>query len=356
MVREHIIAQLRLAGVNIPEEATLQQLCELLGAVMVASLASSRTPPSQQQQQADVSPLPQLQANASPTTTTKAAGKPVHASEKDDEIEQQLEKKLQLLKLKEEIKELEGKAEMEKSVATFEDVAWALPKFSGDGAYAVTKWVQQFEETTNSMQCTHQEKFIYARRMMVGSAALFMRRTRARDWETLKGELIEEFRRVTGAKEALRELEARKWNKEKESLYRYVLVMQELAEDAPISEKELVEYVVDGLEDTSVAASIFFNVNTVAELKQQIPRYEKLMRERRREQRTSAQISQSGRTVRCYNCLRVGHYSSSCKQKKQSVRTCFICGRPSHVKAQCPLRAVAAIPEDDEVDWNMQPL
>lgn len=75
----------------------------------------------------------------------------------------------------------------------------ALPKFSGDNQLIITKWIQEFDNITNVMKCSKTEQFIYARRMLKGSAALLLRSTKSNSWEGLKKELVNEFGRVVGA-------------------------------------------------------------------------------------------------------------------------------------------------------------
>lgn len=58
----------------------------------------------------------------------------------------------------------------------------------------------------------------------------------------------------------------------KESLRRYALNMQELAEDAPITEAELVEYMVDGLQDKSMTSLVCLSATIVADFKKLVPK------------------------------------------------------------------------------------
>lgn len=179
-----------------------------------------------------------------------------------------------------EINELETKREKPKSYVSFVDIENALEKFSGDNEYNISKWTREFEKITAVMECTAAEQFVFARRMMTGSASLFLRSSKATTWNELKAELTGEFKRTTGVKEALKTLEERKWERQAESLHRYVLIMQELAEEPPINEAELIEFIVEGMRDKTPATAMFLNVTSLEVFKRNIPRYEKLVRER----------------------------------------------------------------------------
>ncbi|XP_058974420.1 uncharacterized protein LOC131800747 [Musca domestica] len=129
--------------------------------------------------------------------------------------------------------------------------------------------------------------------------------------------------------------------------------MQQIADDAPISEAELVECILEGLRDKTSAISIFYPAKTVAELKNLIPRYEKILDGRKINKTTSENQTTTLTTVRCYNCSEYGHYASSCTREKRQHGSCFKCGKFGHLRTQCPLRAVAAVP-DQAVNWNLK--
>lgn len=323
------MAQLQELGISFPDTATISQLRELLRDVVGASVPSPQASKS--------TALAETQTEAEETDT--------------QQLERQLEAKLKILKLQKQIAELEEPKL--KAAANFGDVEGVLPKFTGDDDYAVTKWVKEFERVTNIVGCTAAEKFLFARRMMAGSACLFMRNSNANNWDSFKQDLCNEFKKVIGTKDIFKRLENRVWNKNLEKLHSYVLTMQQIADDAPISEAELVECILEGLRDKTSAISIFYPAKTVAELKNLIPRYEKILDGRKINKTTSENQTTTSTTVRCYNCSEYGHYASSCTREKRQHGSCFKCGKFGHLRTQCPLRAVAAVP-DQAVNWNLK--
>ncbi|XP_073813194.1 uncharacterized protein [Musca autumnalis] len=408
-VREQLSAHLKQMGVDFPDTASIQQLRALLNGFIGAGPSTSlvlqpedgstaqqqndkqleqqelRQPengqaqakPAQQQhgEQQEQPVLRQPTNESAPThiqTVTSVPSTPLEQQETDEPVTiltsptgtpkqtqteqvKRLQTKLNMLRLEDEIDELQMKKEKKRSVATFADVEGALPKFTGDDGYAVTKWVAEFQKVTNVLDCTAAEKFIFARRMLAGSAGLFLRATKAKSWKELKEELCNEFQKTIGTKEILRKLECRKWQKSKESLHRYALEMQELADGAPITEAEKVEFIVEGIQDKSTAALIFLNTTTIAGFKRLIPMYEKMVAEKTQRQIRSGTINPGMNEVQCYKCRGVGHYASNCKKIQQPTGACFKCGRSGHWKTNCPLGVVGTVPEE-EVDWNMQPM
>lgn len=90
--------------------------------------------------------------------------------------------------------------------------------------------------------------------------------------------------------------------------------MQEIASGFNISERDLIEYIVDGLCDKTSAPMVFCNVTSVAELKKLLPRYEKLRVKPSKVSKTSVERKE----VRCFNCSVLGHYANECP--KENVR------------------------------------
>ncbi|XP_073826357.1 uncharacterized protein [Musca autumnalis] len=398
MGREELMEDLKKLGIAFPDTATITQLRDLLRNVVgdgasgqvgeqtttsqqihteadgqagnnVCVQANEQTVTSQQvhtdiqrtvQQEVDGRVVNSVRNQASEQT---AISQQIHtnmqtvqqeAESELQKLEKQLQMKLRLLKLQNEINELEAKKVENKKNVNFVDVEGAIMKFTGDDNQSVAKWTKEFERVTSVIGCNSTEQFLFARRMMAGSASLFMRSSNATTWEEFKKELNAEFTRSMGVKEALKKLENRKWHRQAESLHRYTLIMQELAEDTPINEAELVEYIVEGIQDKEFTATIPINYTTLAAFKKCIPKYEPILKERG--------VKQAVRKteVRCYNCQQFGHYSGECKREYRPKGTCYKCGKMGHFKKDCPERAVAALNEEeveeDEIGWRMKPV
>ncbi|XP_073844576.1 uncharacterized protein [Musca autumnalis] len=416
MEKEKLMAQLRELGIDFPLTATLCQLRNLLKGVIGANapLPQASNMTALAEEDAEVQPSESstqdataavVQPSEHSTQTQDAAAAVVqpseHSTQTHDEvaavvqpserstqtqtkqdgaavlparksssqacaeqeaendltsIAKQMQAKLNILKLQQQIDELERQRNVKpKTVACFADVEGSLPKFTGDGEYNIYKWVKEFEKVTNIVGCTPAEQFLYARRMMAGSACLFMRTSMANNWPQFKMELCAEFKKDIGVKDILRKLENRKWYKGKETLHHYALVMQEIAEEAPIiNQSELVEYIVEGLQDKTLASTVFFNTTTMADFKSKIGKYEKLLEERTQRYAKGGATSSTLENVRCFNCQAYGHYATSCPKERKQQGGCFKCGKMGHLRIHCPLKVVAAMPEE-ELNWNTKP-
>lgn len=119
--------------------------------------------------------------------------------------------------------------------ANFSDIENAITKFCGDDGTDIKKWIDDFEYVTKFYSCDDKTKMLLARRMLAGSAQLFMKITDVHSWDNLKNLLCKEFKRPTSVKQIFKQLESRVWLKT-ESLTHYVLSMQQIAQNAPIDE------------------------------------------------------------------------------------------------------------------------
>lgn len=86
--------------------------------------------------------------------------------------------------------------------------------------------------------------------------------------------------------------------------------MQEIARGYAITEEELVEHIVEGLRDKTLAASIFYNVTSLHDFKRLIPRYEKIVVEDSAPKNETI-VKQRTERVRCFNCNKFGHYAGN---------------------------------------------
>ncbi|XP_073838380.1 methuselah-like 14 isoform X2 [Musca autumnalis] len=264
---------------------------------------------------------------------------------------EKLQAKLQLLKLQYELNEMEKMKNEKVKGANFADIEGAITKFTGDDEQSIVKWIKEYERVSSVLGCSATEQFLYARRMMAGSASLFMRSSQAKTWLEFKQELSAGFERVTGVKEALKALENRKWDRQNESLHRYTLIMQELAEGTPLSEAELVKYIIEGIRDKTLGATMSQNHSDLASIKRCIPKYERMLQER------SKQRGPGLLEVRCYNYQKFGHYASTCRKENRPRGSCFKCGQLGHFRTNCPQQTIAAVDEEQEEDgirWRMK--
>lgn len=255
-------------------------------------------------------------------------------------LRMQLKKKEEILQLQRKLSELVAE-ENEKTCASgfnFRDIEESMNTFSGDNNYCISKWITNFEELCEMFNLDNRSKFICAKRLMTGTAKLFLKTKVIKSWIELKCELLREFsKRVTNA-DVHWELKNRKKTKE-ETCQTYVLKMQETASLGEIDEADLIQYIVDGIADTYVNKILLYNANTIEDLKNSLTKYEKLKLNRTISEAVKFGNKEkfSGRpSVKCFNCNEVGHTANLCQKPKRPKGSCFVCGEVGHRANQCP--------------------
>lgn len=259
--REEIASELRNVGVDVPESATLTQLRRLLDDVVGSrSSGAGRNAINESEsahithdaivepnggcvQTSDVQNGDSTQTERNTLTHNLASQIGQNSEDEMNRIENELSRRLRILRLQREISDLEQSRSVgiRRNAVNFTDIENILSKFSGDDGYGVLKWIDDFEEISMIHRCTDEEKFIFARRLMTGSANLFLRMISVHTWEQLKAKLREEFDKTLSARDIIRRLEARIWNRKGESLHHYVLTMQEMARGT-VDDNDLVEF------------------------------------------------------------------------------------------------------------------
>lgn len=243
-----------------------------------------------------------------------------------------------------------------------------VSQFSGDDTYDVYKWMNDLDDAFGILQFDNQTKFIAMRRLLSGTAKLFVRTVAAVNYDELRDALIDEFGRRYSNDEVYIQLRSRRL-KPTETVHRYVIEMQEIASRANIPEHELIDIILAGIGDTSTSAAMLYGATTLRDLKTLVVRYERLRASAsataaiRRSMSSNLSTAAKPNTnnavrnnampaaaatdatndtsIRCFNCSRFGHYQSACPKPKRPENSCFRCGKLDHVYKNCPNRPAA---------------
>lgn len=309
---------------------------------------------------AAAAPNVMISAAASQNAVNSVAAVPVTMTSAGNmEIDQEMEllqKRKQILELRQQIRLLEREDEPAVSVRRIDpaDIEQLMNKFSGDDTYYVEKFFSDFEEIMAGVRHDRNVKFMCLRRLLTGTARIYLSTTSAVSYEGLKAELIDEFKQHFSRQEVYQQLQNRVWEKRGESLKRYVLEMQAIASRADIGEDELIDFVVNGLRVPD--ASVLLTARSIAELKDLLGRHERRIMSRvsvlsareggstktKLNTAAAAKVSTGNKAtineeaVRCFNCSRNGHYQSKCPYEKRPAGTCFRCWKAGHDHFNCP--------------------
>lgn len=236
---------------------------------------------------------------------------------------------------------------------SFRDVEDSVQTFSGEGKQNIRKWLEEFEETSEVCRWTEPQKIIYAKKLLRGSAKLFVTYEQcAKTWKRLKKSLISEFGEVVNSKRVHQELSRIK-KRNDESFQEYMYRVLEIASHADIELEAKIHYIIDGIQDDAFNKSILYNARTIKELRAKLTQYEHMKASATQSRRLShltskpqqgkAERETNGATgknqpdrqeKRCYNCGGKNHVSADCPFKEKGTK-CFQCGQFGHIAAKC---------------------
>lgn len=131
---------------------------------------------------------------------------------------------------------------------SFKDIEDSLKKFNGDDAYKVKCWAKEVEQNSAIFGWNELQKFVFAKKLLEGTAKRFLRTIDVTNWEELKEELIEEFDAPLSSAEAHKKLRETK-KASGESYHEYVLKMHEIGKENNVDEKSIIQYIIGGIDD-----------------------------------------------------------------------------------------------------------
>lgn len=172
-----------------------------------------------------------------------------------------LEKRKKMLLLQKELQALELDATSARQRITVMDIDGMVPKFSGDNAYPVEKWINDFD---NAVKVGHKDdhfKYMCMRRLLSGTAAIFLRTSIASNYCELKAALVKQFHRNVSTNDVYKELYRRR-RSPNESIIAYMLSIKEIAAQANLNEDEIINAVIEGLRDNTAYTSILYTAKT----------------------------------------------------------------------------------------------
>lgn len=216
-----------------------------------------------------------------------------------------------------------------KTQFTFKDVEESLETFNGDNNQDITEWLSDFEEQACVLEWNDEQKMVYARRLLRGSAKLYVRHDlRPKTWRELKRGLRNEFAEEINTTKIHQKLaKSRKGNTETYSEFVYRMIR--LAAPAKLRDKELIAYIVEAVGETLDGKLFLSEAQSLCDLKGRLKKYEDYIK------KDSYKDSKKGHNRdSCHKC-------NPCRTEKQqdtstNERRCFKCGQSGHVRQFCP--------------------
>ncbi|XP_055387360.1 uncharacterized protein LOC129615946 [Condylostylus longicornis] len=182
---------------------------------------------------------------------------------------------------------------------------------------------------------------------------MFLSTVFIKTYEQLKIALINEFERKVSSAEAHNELSNRK-RKQNEGWQQYLFLMQEIAYSANIDDSNLIQYDINGINDSIQNKTIFYNANSISQLKEALRKYDIMkqntsvspntsVQNKRRDFASSASNKITKAPMKCYNCNQESHVFAKCPQPRRQKGSCYRCGKFGHLATSCPEHSISVI-------------
>lgn len=169
------------------------------------------------------------------------------------------------------IKELRREKQPEFS---FRDAEDALPKFSDTDGQNIRCWLNDFNELAKQFKWKHQQKHIYAKRLVTGTAKLFLQKeAKPRTFFEFENALIEEYGQCVSAAVATKIMSETK-KKTNETNQEYLYRMMDIGMKANLDCESIIIYTVDGLPGDAKEKMNLYEATTYGELKRKMEKYD----------------------------------------------------------------------------------
>ncbi|XP_077256603.1 uncharacterized protein LOC143894309 [Temnothorax americanus] len=169
----------------------------------------------------------------------------------------------------------------------------------------------------------------------------------------------------------LKKFELRVWqpNESFNNYYHEKLILGNLV---PIEEDELLDFLTEGIPDQTLRNQVrmqnfgsvkdllngFGKISFSHRVKKDLPQGEKSSADKisvektkseAKVQKTAGKKEISGRSMKCYNCNKLGHISKDCTKPKRERGSCYNCGNTEHLAKDCPSKKPKEVKEKSPV-------
>ncbi|GFW97349.1 uncharacterized protein TNCV_3091871 [Trichonephila clavipes] len=158
------------------------------------------------------------------------------------------------------------------------DLLLTLHSFSADDSYSIEHFFSDVEENLTFCPITEQQKNVFVKRLLTGTAKLFIQSQRGiNSYSCIKTLLIQEFGKKINQYHMHRELQNRKM-RPNETVFQYLVAIRELANRGQgfLDETSIMEYCINGIPDSPSNKLILYGCTTIQEFKEKLGIYDKI--------------------------------------------------------------------------------
>lgn len=239
-----------------------------------------------------------------------------------------------------------------RSSFTFKDIEESIEHFTGDDQKDIGKWLRDFEEMSELIGWNDLQRLIYARRLMRGTAKLFINSGElVNSWEHFQELLISEFGVKVNSAIVHKQL-AKRWKRNNETYQQYVYAMVDIANQAKVEEEAVVMYIIDGIKDIASNKAVLYEANNISTIKERLKTYERMKQRESMFGRNTLSTTrgvaeteatnifkttphnnnrEARRRYKCFSCKSDEHEKKNCPKVR-----CYVCNELGHLSTYCP--------------------
>ncbi|GBL61482.1 Retrovirus-related Pol polyprotein from transposon 297, partial [Araneus ventricosus] len=218
----------------------------------------------------------------------------------------------------------------------YSDIESAISKFNAESHENIANWLYHFENISQLFSLSDLRKFIFAKRSLGGTAALFVRtEPQINSWQKLKQALVDEFSFEINSAH-LHELLSKRKMRDSESAPEYFLKMKELCSSGKIEDAALMYYVIKGINDRQENKTILYGCKNLFEFKENLKfmkfnSFDKLKPKQEHDDRFNSKNESANKVKSSGGFERIKYNNFESRKSK----FCFNCGDPNHISRFC---------------------
>ncbi|GBO26377.1 hypothetical protein AVEN_186797-1 [Araneus ventricosus] len=156
----------------------------------------------------------------------------------------------------------------------YSDIESTISKFNAESHENIANWLDHFENISQLFSLSDLQKFIFAKRSLGGTAALFVKtEPQINSWQKFIQALIGEFSFEINS-DHLHELLSKRKIRDSESAPEYFLKIKELCSSGKIEDVALMHDVIKGINDRQENKTILYGCQNLFEFKEKLNVYE----------------------------------------------------------------------------------
>ncbi|GFT08620.1 transposon Tf2-9 polyprotein [Trichonephila clavipes] len=206
------------------------------------------------------------------------------------------------------------------------DLLELVKPFTSRDSYSIETFISDIEDMFRLYQITNPiHQIIFVKKCLKGPAENLIRSICGiTNWSQMKEHLLNEFSDRINSAQLHNMMQARRL-KPTETLQEYFLTMRDLAHKGAVDDSSLIDYIIDGIPDSSNNKIILYGSKTLSEFKDKLKIYETLLNSKHNKQFPDKRF-------RVYENSTSNQHRIEHKRFTNQQPICYLCGLKGHIK------------------------